>query len=105
MKAYTWTDEDTGYSLIVWCDTAGQARRQIADSEAVDFIDVRVYRLPWADKYTSMDDIPLKEYFANGWQRSCSKCCELYYEEDLIVTDTEIICKSCAGMDGDRYGK
>lgn len=105
MKAYIWTDEYTGYSLIVWGDTAGQARRQVADSEGEDFIDVRVYRLPWADKYTSMDDIPMEEYFANGWRCGCSKCGELYYEKDLIVTDTDVICKRCAGMDGDRYGK
>lgn len=95
VKAYHWNDEQTGYSLIVWAETPGRAKRQIADSEGMNFIDVNVCRLPWADKYTNMDEIPAKEYFAHGWQLCCCNCGELYPEEDLIVTETEPICKYC----------
>ena len=38
------------------------------------YTDVRIRRVPWADKYGSSDNIPPKAFIDNGWWMFCCKC-------------------------------
>ena len=42
LKAYAWDYESRGYTVVVYAETAGKARRMIANENDFRFIDVRV---------------------------------------------------------------
>ena len=65
IKAYAWDDEDYGGSYFVWTTTPGKAKALLAAEHDREFTEIRVYRVPWADKYG--DNINVGEnYPQNG---------------------------------------
>lgn len=64
------------------------------------FTDIRVYRVPWADKYRDLDDIPAEVYLENGWDITCAKCGGRVSADTAVFTTTDVICRKCAGKDG-----
>jgi hypothetical protein len=73
-KAYYYQDEDSGVCTIVWDTSKGKAKRQIADGTDVCFTDVRLRRLPWADGYNDMSEIPYKVVQEHGWENKEATC-------------------------------
>lgn len=60
MKAYCCKERDGDeYAVIVYGKTRGQAKREGASE---------------ADEYGSINNLPLKVYFENGWFCECCKC-------------------------------
>lgn len=103
MKAYCCKERDgDGYAVIVYGKTRGQAKREGASELDIDFLDANVSRLPWADEYRDMDDIPAEEFLAHGWWLPCAKCGKQVDEDTAVLTDTKVLCKECAGKDGER---
>lgn len=51
LKAYEWDDEYYGESYLVWATTPGKAKALLAAEHDREFTEIRVYRVPWADKY------------------------------------------------------
>lgn len=50
VKAYEWDDEYHGESHVVWAATPGKAKALLASEHDREFTEMRVYRVPWADK-------------------------------------------------------
>lgn len=61
IKAYAWDDEDYGGSYFVWTTTPGKAKALLAAEHDREFTEIRVYRVPWADKYGDNKIIPANE--------------------------------------------
>lgn len=61
VKAYEWDDEYHGESHVVWTTTPGKAKALLASGHDREFTEMRVYRVPWADKYGDNKIIPAKE--------------------------------------------
>lgn len=99
LKAYAWDDEFYGDTQIVWAETAGKAKALIVAEYDERFTDVRVYRLPWADKYRDLDDIPAEVYLENGWDITCAKCGGRVSADTAVLTDTYVLCSECANKD------
>lgn len=95
LKAYKWDDEIDGTTIIVWAETAGKAKAYIADENDVAFVNVKVYRVPWADEYGAMERIPPEVYLDNGWWLACSKCGDTVLEDSAVVVDGEVYCIEC----------
>ena len=75
MKAYCCKERDGDeYAVIVYGKTRGQAKREGASELHIHLLDANVSRLPWADEYGSINNLPLKVYFENGWFCECCKC-------------------------------
>ena len=62
IKAYAWDDDYHGGSHLTWATTPGKAKALLASEYDREFTEMRVYRVPWADQYRSMDDIPAEEF-------------------------------------------
>lgn len=95
MKAYLYDDEWDDSSTIYWAETAGQAKRCAADENGIPFTEIRVHRVPWADQYNDMDEIPPEVYWAHGWWLSCEKCGKHVYEGEGCSTDKGVLCLNC----------
>lgn len=105
IKAYAWDDDYSGNTYIVWAETAGKAKALFAAEHDTAFTYIRPYRVPWADKYRDMrdmDDIPAEEFLAHGWWLPCAKCGTDLYQDTAVLTDTKVLCKECAGKDGEE---
>jgi len=75
MKAYAFMyDEDEGVEMIVYAENANKAKAEGARFTDMEYTDIRVRRVPWADKYGSYDNIPPKAFIDNGWWMFCCKC-------------------------------
>ena len=61
-----------------------------------EFTEMRVYRVPWADKYRSMDDIPAEEFLKNGWYLYCANCGTHVYDDTAVLTEKNVFCTECA---------
>lgn len=96
LKAYVWhNDYDNGTCVIVWAETAGQAKRMVADESCLQFTEVRLRRLPWADNYRSMDEIPAEEYWEEGWYIPCNDCGKEVYEGEGVEVGKTVYCHDC----------
>lgn len=101
-KAYSYTDEDDGFVHIYYAETRNQAKRMVADEWMIPYIEVKVYRLPWADEYGDQSNIPDEEYIKRGWWVLCKGCgCKELSEENLQDGSAEyvegiIVCSECA---------
>ncbi len=42
---------NAGFNDIVWCETAGKAKYEIACMEGIPFTDTKVHRVKWADNF------------------------------------------------------
>ena len=58
VKAYVWDDEYHGESHVVWAATPGKAKALLAAEHDREFTEMRVSRVPWADKYGDSKKIP-----------------------------------------------
>lgn len=58
IKAYVWDDEYHGESHVVWAATPGKAKALLAAEHDREFTEMRVSRVPWADKYGDSKRIP-----------------------------------------------
>ncbi len=95
LKAYAWDNDQDGTTTIEWFDSAGKAKRYFADENELPFTQVRVYRIPWADNYKSMEEIPKEVYLANGWWFECYSCGFHVCEDEAIVVDNKVYCLDC----------
>lgn len=68
IKAYAWDDEDYGGSYFVWTTTPGKAKALLAAEHDIEFTEIRVYRVPWADKYGDNKIIPAVGSYINDRQ-------------------------------------
>lgn len=97
IKAYAWDDEDYGGSYFVWTTTPGKAKALLASEHDREFTEMRVYRVPWADKYSESKIIPAKELLSNGWWLYCSNCGTRVQNDTATVLDeVEVLCDECA---------
>lgn len=100
LKAYAYIGDDAE-SEITFANTAGQAKATFADIMGERFIDVKVERLPWADKYWENGKVPDEAFLAHGWSVSCYKCGKMVDIDTVALIDTRgALCKECAGKDG-----
>lgn len=95
LKAYAWDDEQEGTTTIVWTETAGKAKANIANENDIAFTEVKVYRVPWADDYDCMEEIPAHMYLYNGWWLPCCKCGSQTAGDDAFIVDGVVYCKDC----------
>lgn len=62
-----------------------------------EFTEMRVYRVPWADKYGASKIIPAKEFLSNGWELNCTNCGKVVRNGTATVLDeVEVLCDECA---------
>lgn len=81
IKAYAWDDEDYGGSYFVWTTTPGKAKALLAAEHDREFTEIRVYRVPWADK----------------WELNCTNCGKVVRNGTATVLDeVEVLCDECA---------
>lgn len=80
LKAYAWDDEDYGGSHVVWATTPGKAKALLASEHDREFTEMRVYRVPWADKYGASKIIPA--VVRNGTA--------------TVLDEVEVLCDECA---------
>ena len=95
LKAYMFDDYD-GYSHIDWFETAGKAKASFANEYDLGFCDVRVCRIPWADKYQSKGYVPPEVCLAHDWWFECCQCGLQVSSEDVGKIDgRDVYCKEC----------
>lgn len=101
-KAYSYTDDHDGYVHIYYAETRNEARKEAADEWGERYIDVKVYRLPWADIYGSQCEIPDEEYIKRGWWLLCKGCGRKELNEDNLEDGSAeyvhglLCCSECA---------
>ena len=67
---------------------------------------LRVYRVPWADKYGDNKIIPAKELLSHGWWLYCSNCgTQVYDDEATVLTEETVLCAECAKDWSEKRGK
>lgn len=96
MKAYQYDNDETGYCQIVYAESASKAKMLLETDIA--FINIRVHRVKWADKYKMMEDIPVEEFLKQGYWWSCKKCeSQLTEDDDYVIEDNNLYCRKCWG--------
>lgn len=94
IKAYAWDDEDYGGRYFVWTTTPGKAKALLAAEHDREFTEIRVYRVPWADK------------LSKGWWLNCSNCGTPVRNDTATVLDAvEVLCDECAKDWNEKRGK
>jgi predicted RNA-binding Zn-ribbon protein involved in translation (DUF1610 family) len=100
-KAYCFSnvadyDIDDISEEITFAETAGKARQNFSIENGIYFKDIRVQRLPWADKYGSVDNIPVEEWLNHGWHFNCDTCgAEIEDVADFRINSKGYCCKKC----------
>lgn len=95
-KAFIYEDTEDDFVYVVYATSAMLAKKEITAMFNVNYIDVRVKRCPWADKYKTMEEIPATEWLANGYSIACECCGKQCYEEDLINQNQHYFCRECS---------
>lgn len=103
MKAYQFDYDDwNGYSTIIYAETRNKAKVEAVDyantySDGIEYKDVRLKRVSWADKYGDFDNIPKKILLEHCWWFECERCGEPVYEDECAEDRLPlIICNHCA---------
>lgn len=95
MKCYTYDNVYEGTTELYWCETAGQARQYFANDNGVPFAWIRVRRVPWADKYGNVENIPAEEFWKHGWWLPCTDCGKQVFDEEGKETEAGVLCFDC----------
>lgn len=100
MKAYCYTDDQTGYSKIYYAENRNKAKLLVVSDQDENYIDVHVHRAPWADEYGDMDSIPFEKFLEQGWRFECIKCGWWLDKADIdegnaFIVKGGLICKKC----------
>lgn len=75
----------------------GKAKALLAAEHDREFTEMRVSRVPWADKYGDSKRIPAKELLSHGWWLYCSNCgTQVYDDEATVLTEETVLCAECA---------
>ena len=97
MKAWSYKNDDDE-TAIYYAETPGEVKEHVMDEyglEEADYIDIRVYREKWADKYYCKD-IPDKAWIENGYKAECANCGNWTGEDDLGgYIKGKVVCKEC----------
>lgn len=81
---------------ITFAETAGKAKQDFSIENGIHFKDIRVQRLPWADKYGDADSIPAEELLNHGWHFNCDTCgAEIEDVADFHINSKGYCCKKC----------
>lgn len=94
-KAYAFDNEQDGTTEIYWAEARNQAKAYFANENGIPYTWIHVYRVPWADKYNDMNDIPPEVYWKNGWWLPCEECGKQVFEGEGRVTGKGVLCLKC----------
>lgn len=89
-------DADDISKEITFAETPGKAKQDFSIENGIHYKDIRVQRLHWADKYESVDNIPVEELLNHGWCYRCNGCGA--WIEDIsnyYINNKECYCKEC----------
>ena len=89
-------DVDDLSETVTFAETPGKAKQDFSMENGIPFKDIRVQRIPWADKYGDVDKIPVKEWLDHGWHFTCNICGAMI--EDAInfyINNKGFCCKKC----------
>lgn len=105
MKVWIYTDEDSGYSTVVYADTRGKAQRMVADENSIPFVKATVSRMQWADQYGDFQNIPPDELLDHGWWLECNSCgSRIIDEHDVLKTPNGNLCRKCYEKERCNHG-
>ena len=54
--------------IVTFAETPGKAKQDFSTKSGIPYKDIRVRHLPWADKYESVEKIPIKEWWFGDWE-------------------------------------
>ena len=100
-KAYVFSnaadyDVDDLSETVTFAETPGKAKQDFSMISGVHYKDIRVQRLPWADGFKSVDDIPPNVWMNNGWHLVYNICgAEIEYVADFHINDKGYCCQKC----------
>ncbi len=100
-KAYVFAnaadyDVDDISEEVTFAETAGKAKQDFSMETGIHYKDIRVQRLPWADKYESVDKIPVKEWLDHGWRFTCNICGAIIEDAtNFYINNEGFYCKKC----------
>ncbi len=81
---------------VTFAETAGKAKQDFSMESGIHYKDIRVRRMPWADKYENVDNIPTEEWLSHGWYFVCNTCGENIEDmADFYINDKGYCCKKC----------
>ena len=108
-KAYVFSnaadyDVDDLSETVTFAETPGKAKQDFSMENGIRYKDIRVQRLPWADKYGDVDKIPVKEWFDHGYHFTCNTCgAQIEDIADFYINDKGYCCKKCFDNKGASY--
>lgn len=89
-------DTDDLSEQVTFAETPGKAKQDFSMENGIHYKDIRVQRLPWADKYGDADSIPAEEWLSHGWYFICNTCGENIEDmADFYINDKGYCCKKC----------
>ena len=98
-KAYVFSnaaDYNVVSETVTFAETPGKAKQDFSMESGVHYKDIRVRRMPWADGFKSVDDIPPNVWMDNGWHLVCNTCgAEIEDVADFHINDKGYCCKKC----------
>lgn len=81
---------------VTFAETTGKAKQYFSMENEIHYKDIRVRRLPWADKYASVDNIPAEEWLVHGWYFVCNTCgARIEDVADFHINSKGYCCKKC----------
>ena len=100
-KAYVFAnaadyDVDDLSETVTFAESPGKAKQDFSRMNGIHYKDIRVQRMPWADKYENVDSIPAEEGLNHGWYFVCNTCgAEIEDMADFHINDKGYCCKKC----------
>lgn len=110
-KAYCFSnaadyDIDDISEEITFAETPGKAKQDFSMENGIHYKDIRVQRLPWADKYGSVDNIPVEEWLNHGWHFTCNICGAMIEDATVFYINNEgFCCKDCFEKREEKSGR
>lgn len=103
LKAYIVSAYGVEFEEIVWAQNANKAKSTPTNDDELndaEYIYKRAKRAKWADKYNSMDTIPMELLLKNGWWWLCAECHNMpVFFEDIEhgakIIDNKVYCRDC----------